>query len=167
MLATSTLTPSYAGQRRALIDVGVVQCWNRGQLIERFFLNEASTGFSAEIVDAWKSLPNRFGKRVNIALREVASYKSLAIHRNKKVRLHIGNEVESISIFTVMVSNGQYCANKMLIAPHASLNDGLLNAIIVSNLSKYEMLKIRPRLYEGSHINYPKVREIKTKVDYD
>ena len=31
--------------RRALIDVGVVQCWNHGQSIERFFLNEASIGF--------------------------------------------------------------------------------------------------------------------------
>jgi diacylglycerol kinase (ATP) len=151
------------GQGRALIDVGVVKYWNRGQCIERFFLNEASTGFSAEIVDAWKSLPNRFGKRINIALREVASYKSLAVHQNKKVRLHIGSGVESISIFTIVVSNGQYCANKMLIAPHANLTDGLLNAIIVSNLSKYEMLKIRRRLYDGSHINYPKVREIKTK----
>lgn len=52
----------------------------------------------------------------------------------------------------------------MLIAPHANPNDGLLNAIIVDNLSKYEMLKIRPRLYEGTHVNYPKVREIKIKV---
>jgi diacylglycerol kinase (ATP) len=151
-------------QRRALIDVGVVQCWNQGQSIERFFLNEASIGLSAEMVDAWKSLPNRFGKNVNIALRTVAGYKSLAMHRNKKVRLHVGNEVESISICTVFVSNGQYCADRMLIAPQASLDDGLLNAIIVRDMSKLELLRIRPTLYDGSHVKHPKIRETKTAV---
>jgi YegS/Rv2252/BmrU family lipid kinase len=151
-------------QRRALIDVGVVQCWNHGQSIERFFLNEASIGFSADIVDAWKSLPNRFGKSVNIALRTVAGYKCLAIHRNKRVRLQVGNEGESISICTVMVSNGQYCADRMLIAPHASLDDGLLNAVVVGDVSKLELLRIRPTLYDGSHVKHPKIREKKTTV---
>jgi YegS/Rv2252/BmrU family lipid kinase len=158
------------GQRRALIDVGVVQCWNRGKLIERFFLNEASTGFSADIVDAWESLPIRFGKNVNLALRTVVGYTSLATHRNKNVRLSVGNEVESIPICTVIVSNGRYCANKMLIAPHASFDDGLLNAIIVSNISKFKLLRIVPTLYTGSHIKYPEIRETKTdfvKIESD
>jgi diacylglycerol kinase (ATP) len=148
----------------ALIDVGVVQCWHNGQSIERFFLNEASIGFSAEIVDAWKSLPNRFGKSVNIALRTVAGYKCLAINRNKKARLHIGNEVESMPICTIVVSNGKYCADRMLIAPHASLDDGLLNAIIVGDVSKLELLRIRPTLYDGSHVKHPKISEKKTAV---
>ncbi len=151
-------------QKIILIDVGVVQCWNKGQSIERLFLNEASIGFSAEIVDAWKSLPNRFGQNVNIALRTVAGYKSLAMHRNKNARLGVGNEIESISICTVFVSNGQYCADRMLIAPHASLDDGLLNAIIVSDVSKLELLKIRPTLYDGSHVKHPKIRETKATV---
>jgi diacylglycerol kinase (ATP) len=151
-------------QKRTLIDVGVAQCWNHGQSIERFFLNEASIGFSAEIVDAWKSLPNRFGKSVNIALPTAAGYKSLAIHRNKNVRLHVGNEVESISICTVFVSNGQYCADRMLIAPQASLDDGLLNVIVVSDVSKLELLRIRPTLYDGSHVKHPKIRETKTSI---
>lgn len=150
-------------KKRTLIDVGIEQCWNRGKLIERFFLNEASTGFSADIVDAWKSLPIRFGKNVNLALRTIAGYKSLATHRNKNVRLYIGNEVESIPMCTVIVSNGRYCANKMLIAPHASLNDGQLDAIIVSNISKFKLLRIVPTLYKGSHIKYPEIREKTTE----
>ena len=149
-------------QSRRLIDVGVVQCWNRGQSVERFFLNEASIGLAAEIVDSWKSLPIRFGKNVNLALRTAAGYKAWSIHRNKKVRLQLGNEKESISICTVIVSNGQYCADRMLVAPHASLDDGLLNAIVVGDVSKFELLKIRPTIYDGSHVAHPGIREIKT-----
>ena len=149
-------------QRRVLIDIGVVKCRNHGQSVERFFVNEASMGLAAEIVDAWKSLPNRFGKGVNFALRNVAGYKALAIHRNKRVRLQIGDEVESIPICTLVLSNGQYCADRMLIAPHASLDDGLLNAIVVGDVSRFEVLKIRPRLYDGSHLKHSRIREIKT-----
>ena len=151
-------------QRSALIDVAVVKCWNRGQSIERFFLNEASIGLAAEIVDAWKFLPNRFGKTANFVLRTIAGYKSLASHRNKKVRLQIGDAVESISICTLVLSNGQYYADRMLIAPHASLDDGLLNAIVVGDISRFEVLKIRPTLYDGSHVKHSRIREIKTTV---
>jgi diacylglycerol kinase family enzyme len=50
----------------------------------------------------------------------------------------------------------------MLMAPHASLNDGLLNVIVVGDVSRFELLKIRPTLYDGSHIKHSKIREIKT-----
>jgi YegS/Rv2252/BmrU family lipid kinase len=154
---------SYLTQpRRTLIDVGLVKCWNHGQSIERFFLNEASMGLASEIVDAWKSLPNRFGKGVNFVLRTVAGYKSLAVHRNKKVRLKFRNEVESITICTLVLSNGRYYADRMLMAPHASLDDGLLNVIVVGDVSRFELLKIRPTLYAGSHVNHSRIREIKT-----
>ena len=151
-------------QRSVLIDIGVVKCWNRGQSIERFFVNEASVGLAAEIVDAWQSLPNRFGKGVNFALRNVAGYKALAAHQNKRVRLQIGDEVETISICTLVLSNGRYCADRMLIAPHASLDDGLLNVIVVGDVSRFEVLKIRPRLYDGSHVKHSSIREIKTSI---
>jgi len=149
------------GQGRALIDVGVVQCWSRGQSIKRFFVNEASIGFPAEIVAAWKRLPNRFGHSLNLALRRVAGYKCLATHRNKRVRLRVGNEVESTCSCAIVVANGQYFADRMQIAPHASLDDGLLDVVFIGDVTKSELLKIRPTLYNGSHIRHPKIREKK------
>ena len=150
------------GQERALIDVGVVQCWRQGQSIKRFFVNEASVGFPAEIVDAWKYLPTRFGHSLNLALRTVAGYKSLATHRNQRLSLRVGNEVESICCCAVVVANGRYFADGMQIAPHASLDDGLLDVVIVGDVTKSELLKIRPTLYNGSHIKHAKIREKKT-----
>jgi len=150
------------GQERALIDVGVVQCWSQGQSIKRFFVNEASVGFSAEIVDAWKYLPTRFGHSLNLALRTVAGYKSLATYRNQRLSLREGNEVESICCCAVVVANGQYLADGMQIAPHASLDDGLLDVVIIGDVTKFELLKIRPTLYNGTHIRHAKIREKKT-----
>jgi diacylglycerol kinase (ATP) len=49
----------------------------------------------------------------------------------------------------------------MLIAPNASLNDGVLDAIIVDDVSTSELIGIRPTLYNGSHIRHAKIREKK------
>ncbi|MFC2038166.1 diacylglycerol/lipid kinase family protein [Chloroflexota bacterium] len=152
---------SLISQNTILVDVGVVQCWSQEQLIQRYFVNEASAGFSAEIVDNWKYLPPLFGHSVNLALRTVAGYKSLATHRNQKLSLYIGDEVESINCCSVFVANGRYLADGMQIAPHASLDDGLLDVVIIGDVSKSELLKIRPKLYNGSHIKHAKIREKK------
>ncbi len=149
-------------QETALIDVGVVQCWSQGQSMKRFFVNEASIGLSAEIVDAWKYLPTRFGHSLNLALRTVAGYKSLATHRNQKLSLRVGNEVESIYCCGVVVANGRYLADGMQIAPRASLGDGLLDVVIFGDVTKSELLKIRPTLYNGSHVRHAKIREKQT-----
>jgi YegS/Rv2252/BmrU family lipid kinase len=150
------------GKRGILIDVGVVQCWSQGQLTKRFFVNEASVGFSAEVVKAWKYLPNRFGHNINLALRIASTYKSLATHRNRKIRFHMANIVESIRCCGIVVANGQYFANRMQIAPHASLDDGLLDVVIFGDVTKSELMKIRPTLYSGDHVKNPKIRESKT-----
>lgn len=154
-------SPLVIGRRSRLIDIGVVQCWDSGQLVKRFFVNEASVGFPAAVADVWTSLPGHFGHRINLGLRAIAGYKCLAIHRNKRVRLRVGNEVQSVCICTIVVANGQYFADGMLIAPHASLDDHLLDAIIFEDVSKAYLLKMRPALYDGSHIGLPKVRERK------
>ncbi len=150
------------GHERALIDVGVVQCWSQGQPIKRFFVNEASVGLPAEIVDAWKPLPTRFGHSLNLALRTVAGYKTLATHRNQRLSLRVGNEVESIYCCGVVVTNGRYLADGMQIAPHASLDDGLFDVVIVGDVTRSELLKIRPTLYDGSHIGHAEIRVKKT-----
>ncbi len=156
-------TCSYlVGNRTIQIDVGVVNCWSQGHTVVRYFVNEASVGLSAEIVDAWGLLPTGPSRSTSLPLRKFAGYMALASHRNKVVKLRIGNDVESIRVCAVFIANGQYYADKMLIAPHASLNDGLLDSIIVGDVSKSELIKIRPTLYDGGHIRHDKIRETRT-----
>jgi len=151
------------GQGRALIDVGGVRCWNQGQLVRRFFLNAAGAGFNAAVVDAWKRLPNRFGHQVNLRMRTAEGVRHIFTHRNKWIKLQIGDQLETIHSCAVVVANGSYIADGMQIAPHAMLNDGLLDIVIVGDVSKSELLKIWPTLYRGSHVEHPKIRVRKTE----
>ena len=151
-------------QERASIDACAVECWNQGRRVQRFFVNEASLGFGAAVVNAWKRLPNCFGHTVNYKLRTIASYSALLPHRNKRIKLRIDGEVEDICAFYLVVANGQFFADGMRIAPHAMLNDGWLNLVTIGDVSKSELLRIVPTVYDGSHIGHPKIRERQAKA---
>ena len=151
-----------AGTGRASVDVGVIQCWSQRRPPQRFFVNVANVGFAAAIVDAWKRLPTHFGRKINHTLRIAEGLRSLSTYRNKWIKLSIGNRVETICACAVVVANGQYFANGMQIAPQARLDDGLLDVVTVGDVGKFELLKIWPTLYRGSHIRHPKIREQKT-----
>jgi diacylglycerol kinase (ATP) len=147
-----------AGRERARIDVGVVECRRDGQPVRRFFINHASMGFTAEIVDTWKRLPNRFGLGVTVTLRTIAGYAALTTHRNRTVRLRLDGETEQVRISAVVIANGRYLADKMQVAPRASLYDGLLDAVVFGDVTRAETLKILPTLYHGTHVAHPGVR---------
>lgn len=149
------------GKRRALIDVGVVRCWKQGQPVGRFFINVADVGFAAAIVDSWGNLPSRIGLKTSYALRTAKGLGCLFAHRNKLIKIRVGNTVDTFRGCAVVVANGQYFAERMRIAPHAKLDDGLLDVVIVGDMNRLELLRVWPTLYNGSHITHPKIKEEK------
>jgi YegS/Rv2252/BmrU family lipid kinase len=156
---------SLLAKRKTLsIDVGVVECRSRGQRLQRFFVNEASVGFGAAIVSAWSRLPKLFGHSINHKLRTITGYSALVAHRNSWIRLYVGDKFENFHGCYVILANGQYFAGEMQIAPHARLDDGLLNLVTIGDVSKSELLRIVPTVYDGSHIGHPKIRERKVTV---
>jgi len=149
------------GKGRAVIDVGVVKCQSHGQPIQRYFVNTADVGLGSAIVDAWKRLPTHLGRSINQRLRIVQGLRCLFKYRNKFIKLHEGDKVETIFSCDIIIANGQYFADGMQIAPHAKLDDGLLDVVSVRDLGRSELLKIWPTLYSGSHIGNPKIKEVK------
>ena len=116
-------------------------------------------GFGAVVVEASPNLPKHFGRIINYAPRVVGGLKSLLHHRNRCIALRVENENEDISVCAmVVVANGRYLGGEMCIAPHAKLDDGLLDMVVVGNVTKSEMMKIWRTTYRGSHITHPKIR---------
>ena len=149
--ACSFLTSS----RRLLIDVGVVEYQRQGETVKRFFVNAAGVGFDAAVVEATERLPKYFGGTVPYLAGLV---RTLFRYRNKPIILRIGDKVESARVLNVAVANGCYLGGGMRIAPEASLDDNLLDVVVVGNIGKFELLKALPMVYKGTHVNHPKVR---------
>jgi len=140
--------------RRRLIDVGVVEFKNKGQTLQRFFVNVAGVGFDAAVVEATEKVPKYFGGTIPYL---GGLFRSLFSYRNKLVTLNVGGRVEAKRILNVVVANGSYVGGGMHIAPKAELGDSLLDVVIIGDVGKFELLKALPMVYKGTHINHPKV----------
>lgn len=67
-----------------------------------------------------------------------------------------GERRQSNNVF-IAISNSRYTGTHFLIAPSASLDDGLLDVTILENLPRRRLLKLFPSIYSGRHVEYPEI----------
>jgi YegS/Rv2252/BmrU family lipid kinase len=150
----TTACSALTGSRRLSIDAGVVEYQNKGQTLERFFINTAGVGFDAAAVRETERMPKHFGGTIPYI---AGVLRALLTYKNKPVVIRVGDEVGSYRVLDVAVANGGYLGGGMHIAPEAELSDSLLDVVIVGDMGKLEFLKEFPTVYKGTHINHPKV----------
>jgi diacylglycerol kinase (ATP) len=153
--------------QKIAVDVGVMEYLSGGVMERRLFVNFAGLGFDAEIV--------RTTTLKYKALNATASYlagllSTLLSYKNKAVTLLIDGETIEEKVCTVLLNNGKYGGGGMFAAPEADLSDGLLDVLIIGDLSKPDLLWSLPRVYRGTHLTHPKVtlkkaREIEINSD--
>lgn len=51
----------------------------------------------------------------------------------------------------------------MIICPMADRTDGLLDVIIIKPVSKFELLKVFPKVFSGSHVNHPQIEFLRIR----
>jgi YegS/Rv2252/BmrU family lipid kinase len=78
--------------------------------------------------------------------------------RDRRATLVIDNK-EIIDDFTFIVGcNSIHIGKGMRMAPYASLDDGLIDLIVVrANITRRRLLSVLPKLFNGTHINEPEV----------
>lgn len=138
--------------RVVAIDVGRVR-FADGR--ERFFLNSASFGLSAEVAArlnrAHQSAANAAGyarQTIEAALRFEAPTVELQAASRQRRRL---------TVTTVSLHNGRFFGGGMQMAPGASVTDGVLDAVIVKKLPLARLLARAPLLYWGAHLHLDEV----------
>ena len=153
--------------RTVTVDVGVIEYLNRSETMRRLFVNFAGMGFDAEIV---RTTTLKY-KTLNATVAYLAGLlSSLLFYKNKMVTINVDGEMIQEKVCTVLVSNGKYGGGGMFAAPEADLSDGLLDVLIIGDLSKPDLLWSLPRVYRGTHLTHPKVtlkkaREIEIRSD--
>ncbi len=143
------------------IDVGKATFIDhRGFQTTRFFLNVADFGIGGEVV-----------KRVNrkdVSKRGKWAYwkalfESAIKFKGCKVKVFIGDKEITRNFYIGAVANGRIFGGNMLIAPHASIEDGFFDIVLVENISFMELIKNGVRLIRGTHLTHPKVQFFRDK----
>ncbi len=73
-----------------------------------------------------------------------------------------GHRVETTAML-VAVGNGPAFGGGMLVLPEAKFDDGLLDVLILHEVSVLEFLRVFPRVFKGTHITHPKIEILRGK----
>ena len=144
------------GQTRT-IDAGrVTFIDHQGKPASRYFLNVSSFGLASSILKRVKSakvfdwLPiDSLRGRANFAastLQEILDINPVSI----RVRIDDGDE-RTLQTVNFCVANSRYFGGGMMIAPDASLNDGLLDIVNIGDIGTIKILFNAHTLYRGTH----------------
>ena len=87
-----------------------------------------------------------------------AAVGALAAWRERRVRVTVdGREIADGPMNLVAVANALYCGGGMMLSPDARLDDGKLDVITASGLTRANVVTELSRVHTGGHVNNPKV----------
>jgi len=94
--------------------------------------------------------------RYNLAiLRELPLFKAIPY-----VITVDGQRIETRAML-VVVANGPSYGGGMRVAPHASFHDGLVDVMVLHEISTVEFLKLFPKVFKGNHVTHPAVQIVR------
>ncbi|MBN1176198.1 MAG: diacylglycerol kinase family lipid kinase [Dehalococcoidales bacterium] len=146
--------------RHLTVDLGMVEYENDGQKVERLFVNFAGMGFDAEIVRRTTQQYKAMGGLLSYLVSTIAT---ILTYRNKDITLIVDGGVVDKKVCTVVMNNGRYGGGGMFTAPHATIDDGYFDVMIIGDISKPDLLWSLPRVYRGTHLTHPRVTMRKAK----
>ena len=159
------LPASLAGQARlvadadpSLIDVGWCRYRPSGAgpeaRAERAFLLLAGAGFSSRAVERSLGL-KRWLRGLSYFAAALAELRTV---QPVPARLTLDGAEESLTLVEFLVLNAAWAGGGMYAGPGASATDGMLDAVIVPGMSRWDLFNVLARVYRGSHIQRPGVR---------
>ena len=166
-LARVLRIPSDPAGAAAVIANGAIRELDLGQADSRTFVGIASCGFDSEA--------NRLANETRLvrgnlvyaygALRALASWKPATF----TVAFDGGPE-RTFTGYTVAAASSRAYGGGMFLAPDASLEDGLLDVVMVGHVGKGRFLRLLPTVFKGEHVRQPNVtieraREVRVAAD--
>ncbi|WP_062213778.1 diacylglycerol/lipid kinase family protein [Demequina oxidasica] len=147
----------------ARIDLGVIT----GATVDfpskpRYFIAVLSAGIDAAIAAYGSNLTFPRGplKYKVATLRELPRFKPYG------VRVKVDGNEWTQRCTLVAVANGTVFGGGLKVSPDSVLNDGVLELVLAEPLSRRSILKLFPKLYDGSHLADERIRVIPaTKIE--
>lgn len=123
----------------------------------RDYLGVLSCGFDAVVNEranamTWPRGPQRYNLAI---LRELPVFGPITYE------LTVDGQEREVRGMLVCLANGRAFGGGMKVAPDADVEDGLLDVVIVHEISVPAFLSVFPRVFKGSHTSHPAVEIIR------
>jgi diacylglycerol kinase (ATP) len=151
------------GETRVVVDIGKVSEEHK----PHYFINNMGVGFDAAICE--EANHSKLKAKLNLLSLGSLAYaiiviKKLFTYRCTDISLNIdGQEILFNQVWFVTLANQVYFGGGMKIAPNALATDGLLDVIVVHNLSRWKLLFVFTSVFWGGHTKFKEVAMLKGK----
>jgi diacylglycerol kinase family enzyme len=118
-----------------------------------YSFNLLSVGFTADVGAITNRVFKPFGQ---FGYLLGVFVKVLQLNRRAfKMRCDDDREWDERRCLFLSFNNSKFTGGTMLIAPHADATDGLVEYVRWGPIGRMELLKMLPRLYDGTHLKHP------------
>jgi len=127
------------------IDLGLVD--------SEWFGAVLSTGFDSVVNEKANTLKWPKGPmKYNVAIAmELPKFTPL------QYRIEMDNQNIETEAMLIAIGNGSSYGGGMKVCPDADMSDGLFDVMVLRPVSKFEFLRVFPKVFSGAHINHPQV----------
>ena len=127
---------------------------------DRFCVNSAGLGFEG-LVNRMSHDVARIGGRTRYAIAFLKALGSLR-HPYFEIATSRGDEFSGEKLL-VSIGNGRRTGGAFYLTPHAFPDDGLIDVCIIEPMGRARMLRILPRVLNGSHLTRKEVRVLRVE----
>jgi YegS/Rv2252/BmrU family lipid kinase len=140
---------------------GEVRRLDLGVIADRTFIGIASCGFDSEA--------NRIANATTLVRgRLVYAYgllRALAGWRPATFTVTVdGGPVRTVTGYTVAAANSRYYGGGMMLAPDATLQDGMLDVVMILETPKLRFLRKAPQVFTGAHVRHDNIELLRART---
>lgn len=123
-----------------------------------FCLNAATLGIGAEVAGRVAAQGNAVRRLPGEARFALAALGSLARWRARRISIRL-DDAEAFECETnlIAVANSPFAGGGMMFSPTARVDDGLLDVVVASQLTRAALVREMARIHSGGHVKNPRV----------
>lgn len=159
-LSKSLNIPSKIDQALSIIAYGKPKYIDAISYGNGYFFNVASVGFDAEIARDIQKIKRWISGK---AAYYVSAFLKFVTYRHKDVVIEIDDTKISTKILLFAVANGTYYGGGMLVNPKGSIDDGYIDAILITPVPRFKFPFLFWKFVSGKYLDLPYVKTYKCK----
>jgi diacylglycerol kinase (ATP) len=148
--------PRPVGAARAAAEdlaAGTSRTFDAGRTGDRWWATVLCCGFDSAVSDRANRLRWPRGRR----RYDVAVLAELARLRPRELTLTLDGEARTLPVTMVAVGNTPWYGSGMKVCPGADPTDGLFDVTVVGATTRLELVRTKPLLTSGTHVDHPSV----------
>lgn len=128
--------------------------------VVRWFGTVLAAGFDAIVNDRANRMRLPRGPR----RYDIAVLIELARLRPRHYTVHLDGVRHEFDAVLLALGNTAYYGGGMRICPSAEPDDGLLDLVVAGPVRRTTLVRIKPQVYRGTHVNHPQVRSYRART---